>query len=235
MIQLWRIVFQRGWFNHQLDKLKRIVCPMWTNHFANFKRRNFFFWSVWKGFLFRRKLGESRLGTTASHYRVSIMTCFFWLERMERAFFWRVEVPDDIFQAVFFMNKNLGGGCKHFWFTPFPGEIIQFDKHIFDMDWFNHQLDIHHLSLPWKSKTIKKKNMFPWNCRLKIPTKMMVFSKKPIYLMVFGQKCFFEKQRYLLDLLPKIHFSPWILQRLTSTWNWRILLMVQKSDVHQLI
>ena len=26
-------------------------------------------------------------------------------------------------------------------FTPVPGEMIQFDEHIFQMGWFNHQLD----------------------------------------------------------------------------------------------
>ena len=27
-------------------------------------------------------------------------------------------------------------------FTPIPGEMIQFDEHIFQMGWFNHQLVI---------------------------------------------------------------------------------------------
>ena len=42
------------------------------------------------------------------------------------------------------------GGCysrwwqlKHVWFSPQnPGEMIQFDEHIFQMGWFNHQLVI---------------------------------------------------------------------------------------------
>ena len=29
-----------------------------------------------------------------------------------------------------------------FIFTPNPGEMIQFDEHIFQLGWFNHQLDI---------------------------------------------------------------------------------------------
>ena len=42
------------------------------------------------------------------------------------------------------------GGANHSWvvatqiffiFTPNPGEMIQFDEHIFQMGWFNHQLD----------------------------------------------------------------------------------------------
>ena len=34
----------------------------------------------------------------------------------------------------------LGGGFKCFFnFTPIPGEMIQFDEHIFQMGWFNHQ------------------------------------------------------------------------------------------------
>ena len=35
----------------------------------------------------------------------------------------------------------LGGGFKHFLFSPLLGEMIQFDEHIFQMGWFNHQLD----------------------------------------------------------------------------------------------
>ena len=34
----------------------------------------------------------------------------------------------------------LGAGFKHFLFSPLPGEMIQFDDHIFQMGWFNHQL-----------------------------------------------------------------------------------------------
>ena len=35
----------------------------------------------------------------------------------------------------------LGGGFEYFLFLPLLGEIIQFDEHIFQMGWFNHQLD----------------------------------------------------------------------------------------------
>ena len=38
----------------------------------------------------------------------------------------------------------LGGGLNHFLFipiyTPIPGEMIEFDEHIFQMGWFNYQL-----------------------------------------------------------------------------------------------
>ena len=37
------------------------------------------------------------------------------------------------------MIPYLGGGFKHFLFSPLPGEMIQFDEHIFQMGWFNHQ------------------------------------------------------------------------------------------------
>ena len=30
---------------------------------------------------------------------------------------------------------------KYFLFSPLPGEMIQFDEHIFQMGWFNHQLE----------------------------------------------------------------------------------------------
>ena len=36
----------------------------------------------------------------------------------------------------------VGGNSKIFGiFTPKIGEMIQFDEHIFEMGWFNHQLD----------------------------------------------------------------------------------------------
>ena len=42
----------------------------------------------------------------------------------------------------------LGGGFKYiFIFTPIPGEMIQFDEHIFQMGW-NHQLVVKHSTLP---------------------------------------------------------------------------------------
>ena len=37
--------------------------------------------------------------------------------------------------------KVLGGGFKYFLiFIPKHGEMIQFDEHMFQMGWFNHQL-----------------------------------------------------------------------------------------------
>ena len=39
--------------------------------------------------------------------------------------------------------QNLGGGFKYFVFlTPNPGEHEPILTHIFQMGWFNHQLDI---------------------------------------------------------------------------------------------
>ena len=35
---------------------------------------------------------------------------------------------------------NLDGGFKHFLCSPLFGEGFQFDEHIFQMGWFNHQL-----------------------------------------------------------------------------------------------
>ena len=35
----------------------------------------------------------------------------------------------------------LGGGFTYFSFSPLPGEVIQFDDHIFQRGWFNHQPD----------------------------------------------------------------------------------------------
>jgi len=39
-----------------------------------------------------------------------------------------------------FVKPLLGGGFNFFFsFQPLPGEMIQFDEHIFQMGWFNHQ------------------------------------------------------------------------------------------------
>jgi len=38
-----------------------------------------------------------------------------------------------------FAAQNLGGGFKYLLFSLF-GEDSHFDKHIFQMGWFNHQL-----------------------------------------------------------------------------------------------
>ena len=38
----------------------------------------------------------------------------------------------------------LGGGFKYCLFSPLPGEMIQFDEHIFQLAW-NHQPDLHPL------------------------------------------------------------------------------------------
>ena len=37
-------------------------------------------------------------------------------------------------------TTQLGGGFKYFLFSSLFGEMIQFDEHIFQMGWFNHQL-----------------------------------------------------------------------------------------------
>ena len=41
------------------------------------------------------------------------------------------------------VHHELVGGFKYFSCSPLPlfGEMIQFDDHIFQMGWFNHQLD----------------------------------------------------------------------------------------------
>jgi len=44
---------------------------------------------------------------------------------------------------------------RFFIFTPIPGEMIQIDEHIFQMGWFNHQLDKNegtptHVPMIWK-------------------------------------------------------------------------------------
>jgi len=47
--------------------------------------------------------------------------------------------------AVIFLGRDInelvGGSRCFFIFTTIPGEMILFDKHMFQMGWFNHQLD----------------------------------------------------------------------------------------------
>ena len=38
------------------------------------------------------------------------------------------------------MIIQVDGGFKYFLILPLPGEMIQFDVHIFQMGWFNHHL-----------------------------------------------------------------------------------------------
>ena len=41
------------------------------------------------------------------------------------------------------------GGCNYFfYFQPILGEMIQFDEHIFQMGWFNQQLEI--VNMNWE-------------------------------------------------------------------------------------
>jgi len=39
--------------------------------------------------------------------------------------------------------ETLGGGFKHFLFSPLFGEDSHFDDDIFQRGWFNHQLEEH--------------------------------------------------------------------------------------------
>jgi len=49
-----------------------------------------------------------------------------------------------LFESAFKLLKpHLGGGFKCFLFSPLFEEIIQLDEHIFQMGWFNHQLEMY--------------------------------------------------------------------------------------------
>ena len=54
----------------------------------------------------------------------------------------------------------LGGGFKHFLFSsPILGKWSNFDEHIFQMGWFNHQL-------VYIEKILKLEMYFNWNCQV---------------------------------------------------------------------
>ena len=55
------------------------------------------------------------------------------------------------------LPSNLGGGNSNiFYFHPHLGEVIQFDEHIFQMGWFNHQLVLYQI---WVLLMVFNKNM----------------------------------------------------------------------------
>ena len=72
----------------------------------------------------------------------SSSSLYIWNQGSSYLIYWQLgaqfqisrELEDDIY---------LGGVFKYFLFSSLPGEMIHFDEHIFEMGWFNHQLDIH--------------------------------------------------------------------------------------------
>ena len=79
-------------------------------------------------------------------------------------------------------HLSLGGGFKDFLFSALLGEIIQFDEHIFEMGWFNHQpvnIYIYYIyTLSLKRTTIKKSPdqcSKPWVVRLQNLTRLYPF------------------------------------------------------------
>ena len=77
--------------------------------------------------------GSSLQAFTAAHR----FTSDLWIQRMER---WN---PADQKKLWNWNNSKslLVGGFKYLYFHPYFGEMIQFDEHIFQLGWFNHQLD----------------------------------------------------------------------------------------------
>ena len=55
----------------------------------------------------------------------------------------------EIMRTIWATKKELGGGNSNIFgiFAPIPGEMIQFDEHIFQMGWCNHQLEKLFLSI----------------------------------------------------------------------------------------
>ena len=66
-------------------------------------------------------------------------------------FWWQNVIKCKATGYILLLNQlELGGGFKYFLFSPLPGEMIQFDEHIFQMGWFNHQL-VNLESTSWSS------------------------------------------------------------------------------------
>ena len=68
--------------------------------------------------------------------------CFRYQEVINRF----TKIPETSYVAFFVFNKTSLAILSRWWFQIFsfftPGEMIQFDEHIFEMVWFNHQLEI---------------------------------------------------------------------------------------------
>ena len=63
-------------------------------------------------------------------------------------------------------QQNLGGGFKYFFmFTLILGEMIQFDEHIFQMGWFNHQVEMCDIieSFFWRELVMTTSSLGPTN------------------------------------------------------------------------
>ena len=60
-------------------------------------------------------------------------------------------------------TKNLRGGFKYFLFSPLLGEMIQFDEHIFQMGWFNHQLGTVFRMIHGKDSRSYQPGQFVWS------------------------------------------------------------------------
>ena len=123
-------------------KLHVFVCGGWL-FFLQGKQKNLLYSGVWNQ--------KSFVAPGIEVYSKSILA-----EQTTPAFF---ALNDSIASASGSVSKNagwvvclfglgpalvnvgkLGGGFKYCLFSPLLGEMIQFDEHIFQMGWFNHQL-----------------------------------------------------------------------------------------------
>ena len=91
--------------------------------------------------------------------------------------FYTSQVVQD-FCSINSMNGSwLGGGFKYFLFSPLFGEDSHFDEHIFQMGWFNHQLD-DGLSLSWcfpNFATFPSRSFFPVHQLMITPQFIQIF------------------------------------------------------------
>ena len=146
-----------------------------------------------------------------------------------------------------------GGGFKtYFVFTPSPGEMIQFDDHIFQLGWFNHQLETDWSSLilvclvgivgdVFVDSTMELVHLEPpfgeyvffWFSflssrglsRLEVPRKI---SRKSLYLEVPWTMFFSVKTGVMYYKQDILEFGRWKVNK--SAWN-KQLFWVNRSSV----
>ena len=73
------------------------------------------------------------------------------------------DIRNSLFNITNLELTRLGGGFKYFLCSPLFGEDSQFDEHIFQMGWFNHQLGL------FFTTSGKKSDLTPLACFESLP------------------------------------------------------------------
>ena len=88
-----------------------------------------------------------------------------------------------------FKKLILGGGFKYFLFSTLFGEDSQFDEHIFQVGWFNHQLMIvfgSFISLCWRDEhSWARDDSVDWEARKKLQQRKMSPKNRTLFVHIY--------------------------------------------------